>query len=135
MNCVGVCKHLYRQPEWKPFVSIAFVIERVIERPDGALLAFSLFRGQSNITLTRRGSYWVGTSHSAYVATSTKSDGVKIDFFILTSDIGGTFRLHFWNLHKIWIKESINLNSVRFGQRCNIGWVLEVPPLGDVIFV
>ena len=24
----------------------------------------------------------------------------------------GTFRLHFWNLHKVWIKESIDFNSV-----------------------
>ena len=27
-------------------------------------------------------------------------------------DGGETFRLHFWNLHKIWIKESIDLNSI-----------------------
>ena len=29
--------------------------------------------------------------------------GVKGDFLLLRSDGGGTFRLHFWNLHKIWI--------------------------------
>ena len=29
--------------------------------------------------------------------------GVKGDFSLLRSDGGGTFRLHFWNLHKIWI--------------------------------
>ena len=26
-----------------------------------------------------------------------------VDFSLLRSDGGGTFRLHFWNLHKIWI--------------------------------
>ena len=44
----------------------------------------------------------------------------------LRGDGGGTFRLHFWNLHKIWIQESIDLNSVQFGWRCNIGWVTSV---------
>ena len=29
--------------------------------------------------------------------------GVKDDFSLLRSYPGGTFRLHFWNLHKIWI--------------------------------
>ena len=38
-------------------------------------------------------------------------------------DGGGTFCLHFWNLHKIWIQESIDLNSVQFGRLCNTGWV------------
>ena len=46
---------------------------------------------------------------------------VKGDFSLLRSDGGGTFRLDFWNLHKIWIKKSIELNSVQFGQHCNIG--------------
>ena len=48
---------------------------------------------------------------------------VKGDFTLLRSDSGGFFCLHFWNLHKIWIQESIDLNSIRFGRRCNIGWV------------
>ena len=47
--------------------------------------------------------------------------GVMGDFSFLRSNGGGTFRLHFWNLRKIWIKESIDLNSVQFGRRCNIG--------------
>ena len=34
-----------------------------------------------------------------------------------------SFCLLFWNLHKIWIQESIDLNSVGFGQRCIIGWM------------
>ena len=29
--------------------------------------------------------------------------GVKGDFLLQGSDGGGTFRLPFWNLHKIWI--------------------------------
>ena len=29
--------------------------------------------------------------------------GVKGDFLVQGSDGGGTFCLHFWNLHKIWI--------------------------------
>ena len=29
--------------------------------------------------------------------------GIKADFSFLRSDGEGTFRLHFWNLHKIWI--------------------------------
>ena len=33
------------------------------------------------------------------------------------------FRLLFWNLHKIWIQESIDLNSVGFGRCCIISWV------------
>ena len=32
----------------------------------------------------------------------------------------------FWNLHKIWIEESINLNSVWFRWSCNIGWVTSI---------
>ena len=28
---------------------------------------------------------------------------VKGDFLVHGNDIGGTFCLHFWNLHKIWI--------------------------------
>ena len=43
------------------------------------------------------------TSHSAYHAKSTESDGVN-DFSLLISDSGGTFGLHFWNLHKIRYK-------------------------------
>ena len=50
--------------------------------------------------------------------------GGKGWFFI--TDGGGTFRLLFWNLRKIWIKESIDLNSVQFGRRCKIGWVTSV---------
>ena len=46
------------------------------------------------------------------------------------SDGGGTFRLLFWNLHKIWIEECINLNSVQFGRRCIIGWVTRLVPSG-----
>ena len=70
------------------------------------------------------------TGQSAYVATATKSHGVKIDglctkkspftpqkviffsswgggglkvdFLVQGSDGGGTFSLLFWNLHKIW---------------------------------
>ena len=55
------------------------------------------------------------TSHSAYVATETESNGAKIngllppsfggvkgDFSLLRSDGGGTFRLDFRNLQKIW---------------------------------
>ena len=38
----------------------------------------------------------------------------KTPFLLLRSDGGGTFRLHFWNLHKIWMSESIDLNSVGF---------------------
>ena len=45
-------------------------------------------------------------------------------FFLLGgSDGGGTFRLYFWNLHKIWSERSIDLSSVRFGLSCDIGWV------------
>ena len=40
--------------------------------------------------------------------------GVNGDFSLMRSNGGGTFRLHCWNLHKIWIQESIDLNSVRF---------------------
>ena len=40
------------------------------------------------------------------------SFGVKGDFLVQGTDGGGTFRLLFWNLHKIWIKEFIDLNSV-----------------------
>ena len=29
--------------------------------------------------------------------------GVKGDYLVQGCDGGGTFRLHFWNLHKIWI--------------------------------
>ena len=50
--------------------------------------------------------------------------GGKVDFSFLRRNGGGTFRLQFWNLHKIWNQDSIDLNSVWFGQRCNIGWVL-----------
>ena len=46
------------------------------------------------------GNYREVTNHSAYVATSTESHGV---FLVQGSDGGGTFCLHFWNLHKIWI--------------------------------
>ena len=73
-----------------------------------------------------------GTSHSVYVAMLTESKelrsmdsyikilckipkiflwGVKGDFSLLRSDGGGSFCLHFWNLHKIGMKESIDLNS------------------------
>ena len=51
---------------------------------------------------------------------------VKGDFLVQVSDGGGTFHLHFWNLRKIWIWESIDLNSVWFGRRWNIGWVTSV---------
>ena len=44
-------------------------------------------------------------------------------FLVLMGQGGGTFHLHFWNPHKIWIKEFIDLNSIRFGRYCNIGWV------------
>ena len=83
------------------------------------------------------------TNHSAYVVTLTKSHGVKMngflhpnfmyipkiwgvkdDFSLLKSESGGTFHLHFRNLHKIWISESIDLTSIGFGLRCNIGWVI-----------
>ena len=47
--------------------------------------------------------------------------GGKGDFLVQGSDGGGTFRLHSRNLHKIWIKESVDLNSVRFGRSCSIG--------------
>ena len=55
----------------------------------------------------------------------------KIQLFsksLQRSDGGGTFRLHFWNLLKIWIQESesIDLNSIGFCQRYNIGWVTSV---------
>ena len=46
---------------------------------------------------------------------------VEGDFWLVMSDGGGTFCLHFLNLHEIWIQESIDLNSIRFGQCCNIG--------------
>jgi hypothetical protein len=36
-------------------------------------------------------------------------------FLVLMGNGGGTFRLLIWNLHKIWIQESIYLNSVGFG--------------------
>ena len=43
-----------------------------------------------------------GTSHSAWFF-SHPLGGVKGDFLVQGSDGGGTFCLHFWNLHKIWI--------------------------------
>ena len=46
--------------------------------------------------------------------TSFKSTiyGSKKKFRPKGSDGGGTFRLYFWNLHKIWLKGSIDLSSV-----------------------
>ena len=44
---------------------------------------------------------------------------------------GLTFRLHFWNLQKIWFKRSIDLSSVWLCRSCNIGWVTSV---GGVIW-
>ena len=49
--------------------------------------------------------------------------GWRVIFLLQGSDGGGTFCLLFWNLHKIWIWESNDLNSVQFGQCCIIGWV------------
>ena len=43
---------------------------------------------------------------------SGKKVGFEILFFsVQDSDSGGTFCLHFWNLHKIWIQESIDLKT------------------------
>ena len=39
----------------------------------------------------------------------------KVHPSLLRSDGGGTFPLQFWNLHKIWVKQSDVVNSVQFG--------------------
>ena len=44
--------------------------------------------------------------------------GVKVDFSFLRRDGGGTFPLHFWNLHKIWIcKNGKNGNTSNINQQ------------------
>jgi hypothetical protein len=53
-------------------------------------------------------------------AKTLKKQWKKPTFFKIITEGGGTFRLHFRNLQST---ESIDLNSVRFGWRCNIGWV------------
>ena len=78
-------------------------------------------------------STWYRTSQPAYDATSTESNGVKIDgflypnskkvskkgdFLVQGSDGGGTFRLLFWNLHKVWNPSILTPSD---GQRCIIG--------------
>ena len=114
------------------------------------------------LQLYKKTTIWQFTSHSVYVATSIKSNGVKIDGFyiqilcrlnkckrkvptpsLLTkslffskptlekiweniffrSEDGGTFRVYFWNSHKILDVKTINPNSVWFDRSCNIGWV------------
>ena len=44
-------------------------------------------------------------------------------FISIASKFISTFCLLFWNLHKIWMQESIGLNSVGFSWRWIIGWV------------
>ena len=58
-----------------------------------------------------------------FVQLDTRWGGKGWLFITEEGQCGGTFRLHFWNQYKIGMKESIDLNSVRFGRRCNIGWV------------
>ena len=45
---------------------------------------------------------------------------VKGDFSLLRSPGGGTFCLHFWNLHKL------DISSVPFGRCCNLGCMTSV---------
>ena len=50
-----------------------------------------------------KGIYSTLVTHRMLLCRPNPTELSKGDFLLLRSDGGGTFCLHFWNLHKIWI--------------------------------